>query len=285
MNTANKDAVREIARGRRFGFGSNWLRFLNSIDARRIAEAERTLKEMLNVDNLIGCRFLDIGSGSGLFSLAARRLGAIVHSFDFDPQSVACTQELRRRYFPSDSQWTIDEGSALDSAYLGTLGRFEVVYSWGVLHHTGSMWVAIENAIGRVAMNGGKCVIAIYNDQGWKSHLWWFIKRLYNCLPRMMRAPFVFMISAMTRIAAITKYTLKFKPMIAIASLLTDRRDRGMSARCDELDWIGGFPFEFASFEVLTSYFTSRGFTVIKAKRNDSWGCNELVLQRTECAE
>jgi len=277
-------ATREIEQGKRFEFGANWRSFLSALDEQRIAAAEESLREMLGVQSLAGLRFLDIGSGSGLFSLAARRLGASVHSFDFDPQSVACTKELRRRYFPADSQWTIEEGSALDRAYLETLGTFDVVYSWGVLHHTGSMWVAIDYAIGRVAVKGGKLFIAIYNDQGWKSHLWWLIKSLYNRLPRMLRAPFAFMVSAMTRFAVIVKYTLKLKPMIAIAPLFADRRGRGMSAKYDERDWIGGFPYEFASFESVAAYCSARGFTIINAKRNDSWGCNELALQRTTCA-
>jgi 2-polyprenyl-3-methyl-5-hydroxy-6-metoxy-1,4-benzoquinol methylase len=278
-------ASQEIEEGKRFGFGANWTNFLSALDEQRICAAEDSLKEMLGVKSLAGLKFLDIGSGSGLFSLAARRLGATVHSFDFDPQSVACTKELRRRFFPGDSHWTIEEGSALDGAYLESLGTFDVVYSWGVLHHTGSMWVAIEYAIGRVAMKGGKLFIAIYNDQGWKSHLWWFIKSFYNRLPRMLRAPFAFMVSVMTRCAVIVKYTLKLEPMIAIAPLFADRRGRGMSAKYDELDWIGGFPFEFASFESVASYITARGFTVINAKRNESWGCNEFALQRTTCAE
>ena len=96
---------------------------------------------------------------------------------------------------------------------------------------------------------------------------------------------FAFMVSALARIAAIIKYTLKLKPMVAIAPLFRDRRDRGMSAKYDELDWIGGFPFEFAGFDVLAAYFAARGFTVINSKRNNSWGCNELALRRTPCAE
>ena len=97
----------------------------------RIRLAEESLKRMLQVENLQGKAFLDIGSGSGLFSLSARRLGARVHSFDYDPESVACTAELKRRYFPEDSDWVIEEGSVLDTDYLSRLDQFDVVYSWG----------------------------------------------------------------------------------------------------------------------------------------------------------
>src|SRR5947209_14888872 len=129
----------EVGSGARFKFGENWARFLELLDDGRIARAEESLKNMLEVEGLAGRRFLDIGSGSGLFSLAARRLGARVHSFDYDPRSVACTRELRRRFFTDDPSWTVDEASALDENYVRGLGAFDVVYSWGVLHHTGQM--------------------------------------------------------------------------------------------------------------------------------------------------
>ena len=151
------NAVHEVEAGKRFDFGANWTRFLAVIDDDRIAQAESSLKQMLRIERLDGQRFLDIGSGSGLFSLAARRLGASVHSFDLDPQSVACTQELKRRYCPEDSEWHIERGSALDRDYLEGLGQFDIVYSWGVLHHTGAMWLALEHAIGRVRPAGGSC--------------------------------------------------------------------------------------------------------------------------------
>ena len=136
----------EVSRGERFEFGKNWSRFLSLLNDERIAAAQNSLKHMLGVEDLRGKSFLDIGSGSGLFSLVARRLGARVHSFDYDPHSVACTKELRRRYFPGDAEWTVEGGSALDADYLKSLGEFDVVYSWGVLHHTGQMWQALDNA-------------------------------------------------------------------------------------------------------------------------------------------
>src|SRR3954454_16328911 len=127
--TAHAD---EVARGERFEFGENWRRFLDVLDEERITRAERSLRDMLGVESLSGRSFLDIGSGSGLFSLAARRLGAErVHSFDFDPQSVACTRELRRRYFGDDPRWTIEQRSVLEEGFVEGLGRWDVVYSGG----------------------------------------------------------------------------------------------------------------------------------------------------------
>ncbi|HJY29983.1 MAG TPA: methyltransferase domain-containing protein, partial [Pyrinomonadaceae bacterium] len=169
----------EIALGKRFEFGENWSRFLEVLDDDRIRQAEDSLRKMLDTESLARQSFLDIGSGSGLFSLAARRLGASVYSVDFDPQSVACARELRRRYFPDDTSWKIEEGSALDADYLKSLGLFDVVYSWGVLHHTGDMWRALENAQLPVK-HGGKLFIAIYNDTGTQTRRWKWIKKTYN---------------------------------------------------------------------------------------------------------
>lgn len=279
MGSENIDA------GRRFEFGDNWSNFLSKVDESRVAAAEASLREMLNISDLKGLRFLDIGSGSGLFSLAARRLGAEVHSFDFDPKSVACTQELKRRYFPDDPQWRIDKGSVLDTRYMRDLGEFDVVYSWGVLHHTGAMWLGLENAIERVAAANGKLFVAIYNDQDWKSHVWWLIKASYNWLPRWLRWLFIKTLMGLIHLLIVCKYTLKGQPMKAIRPHFRDARERGMSAKYDVIDWIGGFPFEFAAFEVLATYFSAHGFRLINSKRTTSWGCNELSLQRAACVD
>ena len=133
---------------------------------------------MLGLPHLQGKTFLDIGSGSGLFSLVAHRLGATVHSFDYDPSSVACTRRLRISMPPMIAIGRLERGSALDQSYMESLGQFDIVYAWGVLHHTGDLWTSLEYAASRVRENGF-ILLAIYNDQGRKSMLWRCIKRVY----------------------------------------------------------------------------------------------------------
>jgi len=270
----------EIARGERFEFGKNWSRFLALLDDGRIARAEESLKQMLEVESLEGQSFLDIGSGSGLFSLAARRLGARVHSLDYDPQSVACTKELRRRYFNNDSEWRIEEGSALDADYLKSLGSFDVVYSWGVLHHTGAMWSALENAQLPVSA-GGKLFVAIYNDLGSRSRRWRWIKQTYNDLPRFLKAPFAMTVIAPEEAKSLLRSLVLLKPGEYLRSWTQYNRNRGMSRWRDVIDWVGGYPYEVATPEGIFDFYRSRGFRLTRIKCGGvGLGCNEFVFQR-----
>ena len=263
-----------------FAFGRNWQRFVRLLDEDRIVATETYLRRMLEVDRLDGVRFLDIGSGSGLFSLAARRLGARVHSFDYDPSSVACTAELRRRYFPDDSQWAVVEGSALDADYVRSLGQFDVVYSWGVLHHTGRMWQALENAALPVAP-GGKLFIAIYNDMGTQSTRWRAIKRTYNALPRPLRVPFTMLVIAPEEAKAVARSVLALRPGQYIQSWTAYNRRRGMSRWHDIVDWVGGYPYEVAKPEEIFNFYRAKGFTLTRLKCGGvGLGCNEFVFLR-----
>jgi 2-polyprenyl-3-methyl-5-hydroxy-6-metoxy-1,4-benzoquinol methylase len=274
--------AREVARGERFEFGGNWASFLSVLDEDRIAAAERGLQRMLQVERLDGLRFLDIGSGSGLSSLAARRLGARVHSFDYDPQSVACTTELRRRYFPDASDWIVERGSALDADYMRSLGSFDIVYSWGVLHHTGAMWQALENAIIPVVPKG-RLFIAIYNDTGSQSRRWEWIKRTYNGLPAPARMPFAVAVTIPAEAKAAAAAILGGRPRDYVKSWTNYRRRRGMNKWHDIIDWVGGYPYEFATPDQIFDFYRARGFTLAKMKCGRvGLGCNEFVFERRE---
>ena len=275
----------EVAEGKRFEFGKNWARFLSVLNDQRIAQAEASLCEMLELKNLAGRRFIDIGSGSGLFSLAARRLGATVYSLDYDPDSVACTTELRRRYFPEDPQWTVAQGSALDTAYIQSLGQFEVVYSWGVLHHTGNMWKGLENAQSIVA-DGGKLFVAIYNDTGSQSRRWKTIKRIYNKIPGIFRSAYAAIVIAPSEMKTATSALVRLKPGDYVKSWTNYDKNRGMTKWRDIIDWVGGYPYEVAKPEEIFEYFRARGFNLTKLKCGGvGLGCCEFVFEKFDSGE
>jgi 2-polyprenyl-3-methyl-5-hydroxy-6-metoxy-1,4-benzoquinol methylase len=277
MSQAVATQQEELRRGERFGFGKNWRRFLSVVNEQHISAAEGSLRKMLQVDDLSGLRFLDIGSGSGLFSLAARRMGATVHSFDYDPQSVACAGELKARYFPNDARWTIEQGSALDGGYLKSLGTFDVVYAWGVLHHTGDMWTGLANAALPVA-GGGKLFVAIYNDQGGKSRRWRAIKRFY-CSSRLGCA--VVCAVAIPYFVGHRLLVDLIKRNNPFAFYREYKRRRGMSPVHDWFDWLGGYPFEVARPEEIFTFYRDRGFDLISLTTKGALaGCNELVFVR-----
>jgi len=267
----------ELFKGERFGFGENWKSFLEHLNEDRILEAEGSLKMMLDVETLEGKSFLDIGSGSGLFSLVARRLGARVYSLDYDPQSVACARVLKSRFFSDDSQWVIEEGSVLDEEYIRSLGKFDIVYSWGVLHHTGEMWKALEHACIPVK-EGGNLFVAIYNDQGWISQWWKKVKKIYcsGFVGRLILIPFYF---TYCFVGGVVKDILQLKNPVKRYSEYW--KQRGMSKTHDWIDWLGGYPFEVAKPEEIFSFYHSRGFDLEKMKTcAGGLGCNEFIFKR-----
>jgi 2-polyprenyl-3-methyl-5-hydroxy-6-metoxy-1,4-benzoquinol methylase len=261
----------------RFEFGKNWNRFLRNLNEEGIREAENSLKRMLEMENLQDMRFLDIGSGSGLFSFAALRLGARVHSFDYDPQSAACTMELRRRYCRNDDRWTVEEGSVLDEHYLRSLGTFDIVYSWGVLHHTGDMWKALANAAIPVKV-GGRFFVAIYNDQGSASRRWKWVKEVY-CGSRLGKAVVISIFFPYFFLGSLAVDSLKGKN--PVTRYKEYRRNRGMAVSTDWLDWLGGYPFEVAKPEDIFHFYREMGFRLERLKTcGGGLGNNEFVFYR-----
>lgn len=267
--------------GHRFEFGENWRKFLDVVDENRILEASKSLQRLLDAKTFAGKRFLDVGCGSGLFSLAAVRLGADhVHSFDVDPESVACARELRRRWAPEVATWKIEQGDILDTQYVSSLGTFQVVYSWGVLHHTGDMWSALANVDKVVSETGWLCV-ALYNDQGWRSRQWRRVKRIYNVMPGPARTPYVVAVMLPREVMTAFAATVRLRPGSYVSSWSGYGRQRGMSRWHDLIDWVGGYPFEVARPEEVFRFFRARGFALRELVTcGGGLGNNQFVFER-----
>jgi 2-polyprenyl-3-methyl-5-hydroxy-6-metoxy-1,4-benzoquinol methylase len=276
--STGEDALTASQPETRFKFGSNWADFLRSLTEERIMVAENSLKEMLGVQSLSGKSFIDIGSGSGLFSLSAKRLGARVHSFDYDPDSVACTRSLKERFFPGDDSWRVERASALDAGYMSSLGQFDVVYSWGVLHHTGDLWRAM-GIIPPLVAHGGTVFISIYNDQGTASRIWWRIKKLYCMTPSGLK--WAILLPCLLRLWGPTTIRDLFL-LRPFRTWRTYAKNRGMSPWHDVVDWVGGFPFEVATPEQVLAWAHSHGLAEVRMLLcgKKGLGCNQFVLQR-----
>ena len=254
-----------------FDFGENWEIFSRKLNESRIHQATENLEELLVPLSLKDKSFLDIGCGSGLASLAALRLGASpVVGIDLNPKCVFVSQANIKAYNRESSAVSFQLTSALDKAELDKLGVFDVVYSWGVLHHTGDMYRAIELACRRVRV-GGYLALAIYNRHV-TSRAWWHIKRTYNRLPAKLKSPVIYLMSG----------------VIAMAKLVVTRKnpfvkDRGMEFMVDVVDWVGGFPYEYATVGEIEFFLEKHGFNLIKTTPSETpTGCNQMVFVRED---
>jgi hypothetical protein len=145
-----------------------------------------------------------------------------------------------------------------------------------VLHHTGQMWRAINNALDCVAP-GGRLAIAIYNDQGRISRWWTSVKRSY------VRHPTTRPLLLLGSLLVIWGWTfvLDLKHLRPGASWRAYGQERGMSAWHDLVDWVGGYPFEVATPEAIFKHCRDKGFILDNLVTRQGRGCNEFVFSRT----
>jgi SAM-dependent methyltransferase len=235
-----------------FPFGKNWDSFVRKrLNRRRIEISKKHILDFLEVPTLSGLYFLDVGCGSGLSSLAALEAGAAkIVSFDSDPDSVRVAQRVRG--MKGDPQrWTILLGSVLDKEFLSSIEPADIVYSWGVLHHTGKMWEALEN-VSRLIKEQGTLYVALYVKTP-KSDYWMAVKKKYNTAPNTLKR--------LMELRYFLRYT--FFPEILhgrnpLSYVQRYESTRGMSYLTDLRDWLGGYPYEDAAIEEVLRFCRKR---------------------------
>jgi 2-polyprenyl-3-methyl-5-hydroxy-6-metoxy-1,4-benzoquinol methylase len=257
----------------RYAFGQNWQQFVDQkLSEAVVGESIRHMGNFFRSPSLAGKTFLDIGCGSGIHSLAALRLGAErVVSFDYDENSVITTRRVRDwAGFPED-RWEIFQGSVLDLDLMQTIGKFDIVYSWGVLHHTGAMWDAVRAAMIPLKP-GGEFYIALYSSENYADpppEFWIRLKRAYNNA------------NPLTRKLMEMKYAnvavIRGQPV----ARLGEYGGRGMTLWTDVKDWLGGYPIEFASLPETRAFCEKEGqLDLVNLKTGE--GCSEYLFTRLD---
>jgi 2-polyprenyl-3-methyl-5-hydroxy-6-metoxy-1,4-benzoquinol methylase len=261
-----------------FSFGRNWQQFNEShLNAEREQIAAASLLQFLERRDLQGLTFLDIGCGSGLFSLAAYRLGASrIVSVDVDPYSVTSTTKLYKSA-GSPKHWQILHGSILDPTLTGSLEPADVVYAWGSLHHTGAMWQAIRNAAALVQPEG-LFFLAIYNkvEGRGSSDYWLRMKKIYNRSPTPVKRAM--------EVAYAVRYHI-LGDLIRLRNPSTTFRNyntRGMNLWIDIRDWLGGYPYEAARADEVFKFCTRElGLSLTNLQTVNNLGCNEFLFRQS----
>jgi 2-polyprenyl-6-hydroxyphenyl methylase/3-demethylubiquinone-9 3-methyltransferase len=271
IGTGSKDSTPIAAEAVSFSFGQNWKKYLSGLDESNVRGAIHSFCIFTQLSDLKGETFLDLGCGSGLSSLVAHRLGAkTIVSVDVDQHSVACAKELRDRVAPDAQSWKVYQGSVLDADFLQKLGQFSYVYCWGVVHHTGSMWRALEN-IAQCVQPSGKLHIAIYNEHR-NSAKWLEIKRLCNKYPTT-----IFPILKLA-LATYACGRLVYESQSPITYLREYSKRRGMSFWRDIEDWLGGLPYEYCKPDHAVDFLSRQGFALVRLEATTSRGINEFLF-------
>lgn len=271
----------------RFAFGDNWQRFVDGIDERSVFAAVDSLTASFGHNQLSGKKFVDVGCGSGIFSLAAVLMGAKVISFDSDADSVVAAKRVRKRFLELiadkgflESNWHIFQSSILDSETLKKIEGCDIYYCWGVAHHTGNMLRANENLVSLLDHHA-ILYLALYNDQDHVSVIWREIKRRY-CTRKTRLGRWFWLMQGLVMLLVVDRIYRTLKNIRQNTKSVTNlHRKASMNFYIDFIDWVGGYPYEVISIDAFVNWAANRGCEVdVIVDVGNRLGCNEYLIRR-----
>lgn len=256
-----------------FSFGKNWSSYLSVVSDEHKTQAVQSLSQLITPEEISGKHFLDIGCGSGMSMLAALTLGAAeIKGIDIDPDSTRTAQELLDKQ-AAGKKWSVENRSVFDLSPAKD-GTYDIVHSWGVLHHTGDMNAALKSAAALVTP-GGLFVIALYRKTP-LCNFWRIEKRLY------INAPALLQLAIRIIYKAIYLLGLVATGRHPVTYIREYKGNRGMNFDHDVHDWLGGYPYESIAPEEVESFMKEQGFEMVRSHTKPA---NVAGLLGTHCDE
>lgn len=258
-----------------FSFGQNWLEYnQNWLTEEKLNQAKEHFDKLCGGIDFTNKKFLDVGFGQGLTLFLASQKQAQCQGIDIDPKNITAFEVAKKKLGSVEKNLApiqVQVASILDAQFVTQNHEaFDIVYAWGSLHHTGQMYPALKNCLS-LLKPGGYFVCAIYNRH-WSSGTWHWIKKNYNRSPHWLKK---LAIGLLIPPIFLAKWLVTFKNPL--------KMKRGMSFYYDVIDWVGGYPYEYASAEEMFAFFKKNSLKKIRwQKANVPTGCHEYVFQKPE---
>lgn len=151
-----------VARDHEFGSRE----YFDAIDYYRYQVYSPWIKDLVDFNGFTGKRLLEIGCGTGTDLVQFARGGAMVTGVDLTPRSIEIARQ-RFKVFDLSGDFAIGDAESLTFPD----ETFDVVYSFGVLHHTPGTETAVDEVY-RVLRPGGRVIVMLYN----RSSLWYWAR-------------------------------------------------------------------------------------------------------------
>ena len=158
--------------------GTQTREYFEAIENKRYA-LEPEIHQFAQFSRYHGKEVLEIGVGMGTDFLQWNRAGAYATGVDLTEECVALTR-ARLLVFGFPDEGRVLQADAENLPFADS--SFDLVYSWGVIHHSPNTRKALEEIV-RVMRPGGEGKVMIYNKWSAVSLMYWCLFALFRLKP------------------------------------------------------------------------------------------------------